>query len=41
MSSIFFNSMIIDMMPGHFYARTLLCLGWFDWPDDATPEVST
>ncbi len=31
--SIFFNSMIIDMVPGHFYALTILCLGWFDWPN--------
>lgn len=41
MTSILFNSMIIDMVPGHFYALTLLCLAWFDWPDDATPEVYT
>lgn len=40
MSSIFFNSMLIDMVPGHFYALTLLCLGWFDWSDDwVTPKV--
>lgn len=39
--NIIFNSMIIDMVPGHFYALTPLCLGWFDWPDDSTPEVST
>lgn len=40
MSSIFFNSMIIDMVPGHFFALTVLCLGWFDWPADCvTPKV--
>jgi len=37
MSSIFFNSMIIDMVPGHFYALTLLCLGWFDWSENNAP----
>jgi len=39
MSSIFFNSMIIDMIPGHFYALTILCLGWYEWSDSAKSEV--
>jgi len=30
--SILFNSMLIDMVPGHFYALVLLSLVWFPWP---------
>ncbi|CAN5641542.1 hypothetical protein BH11PSE7_BH11PSE7_28700 [soil metagenome] len=30
--SILFNSMLIDMVPGHFYALVLLSLVWFTWP---------
>ena len=32
MVSILFNSMLIDMVPGHFYALVLLSLVWFSWP---------
>jgi O-antigen ligase len=31
-SSLFFNSMIVDMIPGHFYALAVLCVAWFAWP---------
>jgi O-antigen ligase len=36
MVSIFFNSMIIDMVPGHLYALVLLTLVWFQWPATAS-----
>ena len=32
MVSILYNSMLIDMVPGHFYALVLLNLVWFPWP---------
>jgi O-antigen ligase len=32
MVSVLFNSMLIDMVPGHFYALVLLNLVWFPWP---------
>ena len=30
--SIVFNSMLVDMIPGHFHALALLTLGWFEGP---------
>jgi O-antigen ligase len=35
MTSILYNSMVIDSVPGHFYALALLCLAWFPWPSPA------
>lgn len=31
MVSILYNSMVVDTVPGHFYALTVLCLAWFPW----------
>lgn len=31
LSSLPFNSMMVDMIPGHFYALAVLALGWFEW----------
>jgi len=38
LASILFNSMVIDMIPGHFHALALLALGWFQWDDGTLPE---
>lgn len=31
--SILYNSLLIDMVPGHFFVLSLLCLIWYPWPD--------
>lgn len=38
LSSILFNSMFIDMIPGHFHALAVLTLGWFDWDTGDLPR---
>lgn len=35
LSSLLFNSMVVDMVPGHFYALAVLALGWFEWDSTA------
>ncbi len=37
MVSILFNSLLIDMVPGHLFALLLLCLAWYPW--QLTPPV--
>lgn len=31
LTSLLFNSMVVDMIPGHFHALAVLSLGWFEW----------
>lgn len=31
LSTALVNSLVIDMIPGHFHALALLVLGWFAW----------
>lgn len=35
LASVLFNSMVVDMIPGHFYALAVLSLGWFEWDSTA------
>jgi O-antigen ligase len=40
LTGILFNSMLIDMIPGHFFAIALLTLGCFEWRDADPPSAA-
>jgi O-antigen ligase len=41
MVSILFNSLLIDMVPGHLFALLMLCLAWYPWPLTPVSEPSS